>query len=65
MGQSATVLANTAGQHQPHNGRAVDQVVVIPVIDTGSNDDGTFTIRLFGGIGELTGEVDHSVFIYP
>ncbi len=32
---------------------------------TGPNDNGAFTIRLFGGIGELAGEVDHSIFINP
>ena len=63
VSQPTTILPDAGAEHQRGNGRAVNQIVVIPVINPGADDDGAFAIRPLRGIGELAGEINNSGLI--
>ena len=71
MRQPAAVDAHAAGQHQRHDGRAIEQVVVIPVVGPRADDDQVLAVRLFGVLAPLAGKaqqgvaVDAGIFLLP
>ena len=57
--QPAAVLADAARQHQPDDAGAVDQVVVVPVVDARPDDDAALPLGLRRRRRPLAGELDH------
>ncbi len=71
MVEAATVFTDTAAQHQSRDTSAIQQVGVIPVVDTGTDDDRALAFGGFRRRGPLAGElgnigaVDASKFFLP
>ncbi len=61
MIQTAAVLAHATAKHQRSDGRAVHQIVVIPVIDARADDHHAFAFGLRGGRSPFARELDHRV----
>ena len=49
MIEATTVLADTAAEHQSNDTGAVGQVGVVPVVDSGADDDRTLAFGNFSG----------------
>ena len=48
MGETATIDTNGSGQHECDDRRAVQQVVVVPVVRSGTDDDHVLAVGRFG-----------------
>ena len=57
MVQAAAVHSHTAAQDEGHDAGAVDEVIVIPVVGAGSDNDRTFAAALFCRSGPFSGEI--------
>ena len=71
VGEAAAIGTDAAAENERVLGGAVDQVVVVPVIDAGPDDDRAFALGQLGGVGPFTGEAQHviagqaGVFLLP
>jgi len=69
--QSAAIDADRAGQHQGHDGGAIEQVVVVPVVGPRADDDQVLAARLlcvkdpFPRIAETRVPMDAGVLLLP
>ena len=63
VGQPAAVDADAAGQHQRDDAGAVEQVVVIPVVGAGADDDQVLAVGLLGVLAPLAGKVDQRIAV--
>src|SRR5215468_5327623 len=61
MIQAAAVDTHTAAEHQGVNSGAVHQVVVVPMIDPGTDDDGAFAAGMPRRITPLARKADERI----
>jgi len=61
MIKAAAVAPHAPGQHQPGDGGAIQQVVVVPVIDARTDDDRALALGFLGGGRPLARELDHGL----
>ena len=61
----SAIHPHAATKDQRRDAGAVMQIVVIPMIDAGADNDGAFALRLLGGGGEFAGELHNGVSAGP
>ena len=57
MVQPAALLANAAAEHERVDDAAVDEIVVIPVVDARADDGAAFAAGVLGGARPFAGEI--------